>query len=93
MQGLTSAPCDEAPALLNALIPPFAHGEPAVAALVQRLRRNKYPLLALEEPAREHPLLRPDRIGRADHARLVGDGLRREFDTLCVASARRYPMR
>ena len=57
MQRIPSVPSEEAPRLLDALVAPFAHGEDAVAGLVDRLRRNKYPLLALDAAARNHPLL------------------------------------
>jgi dTMP kinase len=68
MQGLTSAPSDEASLLLEALVAPFAHGEGAVAGLVERLRRNKYPLLALDAAARGHPLLAESETWRAELA-------------------------
>ncbi len=81
MQGLTSAPSDEAALLLDALVAPFAHGEGAVAGLVKRLRRNKYPLLALEPAAKDQPLLAQSGTWRrelaADRAEL--EAQRREY--------------
>ena len=81
MQGLTSLPSDEASRLLDALVAPFAHGEGAVARLVERLRRNKYPLLALEATAKDHPLLSESETWRvelaADRAEL--EAQRREY--------------
>ncbi len=47
----------EADAIIAAFLPAHAWGERAVAELVQRLRRNKYPLLMLEQAAEQHPLL------------------------------------
>ncbi len=68
MQRLTSAPSDEAPRMLDELVAPFAHGERAVAGLVARLRRNKYPLLALDAAAKDHPLLSGSETWRAELA-------------------------
>ncbi len=81
MQRLTSAPSDEASRLLEALIAPFANGEGAVAALVARLRRNKYPLVALEAAAKDHPLLSESETWRAELAadRAELEAQRREY--------------
>ncbi len=68
MQRLTSAPSDEASQLLDALVAPFADGEQAVAGLVERLRRNKYPLLMLDAAAKEHPLLAESETWRTELA-------------------------
>jgi dTMP kinase len=81
MQGLASAPSDEAQRLLDALLPPFATGEAAVERLVRRLRRNKFPLLALEAAAGQHPLLAGSAVWAAaladDRAEL--EAQRREY--------------
>ncbi|MCH7808995.1 MAG: nucleotidyltransferase family protein [Chloroflexi bacterium] len=81
MQGLTSVPSDEASRLLDALVAPFAHGEGAVAGLVERLRRNKYPLLALDAAAKDHPLLSQSETWRAELAvdRAELEAQRREY--------------
>ena len=68
MQRLTSVPSDEASRLLDGLVAPFAHGEGAVAGLVERLRRNKYPLLALDAAAKDHPLLSQSETWRTELA-------------------------
>jgi len=47
----------EAEAIIAAFLPEHAWSDRAVQAFVRRLRRNKYPLLALEDAARRHPLL------------------------------------
>jgi len=81
MQGLTSAPSDEASQLLDVLVAPFAHGEGAVAGLVERLRRNKYPLLMLDAAGKDHPLLAESETWQrelaADRAEL--EAQRREY--------------
>ena len=81
MQGLTSAPSDEASQLLDALVAPFAHGEGAVAGLVERLRRNKYPLLMLDGAAKDHPLLSESETWRTELAadRTELEAQRREY--------------
>jgi dTMP kinase len=84
MQRLTAAPSEEAQALLDALVPPFAHGDGAVERVVKRLRRNKYPLLALETAAEENTLLAMSTAWReavaADRAEL--EAQRREYVTV-----------
>jgi thymidylate kinase len=57
MLDLSPARSKDADAIIEAFLPAHAWGEGAVAALVQRLRRNKYPLLALEDAAKNHRLL------------------------------------
>lgn len=66
----------EADAVIAAFLPEHAWGEGAVARFVRRLRRNKYPLLALEQAAGEHPLLsRSDawRAALAEDARTLAE--------------------
>ncbi len=81
MQRLTSVPSEEAPRLLDALVAPFAFGEGAVAGLVGRLRRNKYPLLALDAAAKNHPLLSQSETWRVELAadRTELEAQRREY--------------
>lgn len=57
MLELSRLPSDEAEAIIAALLPGHTGGEDAAAALVAALRRNRYPLLVLEEAASWHPLL------------------------------------
>ena len=81
MQRLTSAPSDEARRLLDLLVPRVATPGAAVQRLVRRLRRNKYPLLALDKAAGEHALLAGSHVWRealaADRAEV--EAQRREY--------------
>jgi thymidylate kinase len=57
MLELSSPLSKEADAIIAALLPRYAWSEDAVEAFVAKLRRNRYPLLALEAAGNRHPLL------------------------------------
>ncbi len=57
MLELSPPPSKEAAAIIAAFLPRHARGERAVSDFVRRQRRNRYPLLALESTAAQHPLL------------------------------------
>lgn len=57
MLELSPSQSREADAIIASFLPPHAWGETAVERLVARLRRNKMPLLALKDAARDHRLL------------------------------------
>lgn len=57
MLELSRLPSEEADAVIAALLPKQLTGDEAVAEFVRRLRRNRYPLLMVDEAASRHALL------------------------------------